>query len=129
MKFRHDALDTALAAGDRLKALETECTEERRLSADTAKILRDAGIMRLIQPKRYGGFEADPGVFNTAMYELARLSSSAGWVTGVVGVHSWHLGLFPDRARRTCGERIPTRGSVRPTVRPAPPKLCRAATN
>lgn len=100
MHFRHDAIDAALAEGDRLQALEVDCTAERRLSPDTAKILRDAGIMRLIQPKRYGGFEADPGVFCTAMYEIAQLSSSAGWVTGVVGIHSWHLGLFPNRAQQ-----------------------------
>ncbi|MBU2697944.1 acyl-CoA dehydrogenase [Pimelobacter sp. 30-1] len=56
--------------------------------------------MRLLQPKRYGGHEAAPTVFNAAMHEVARQSSSAGWVTGVVGVHSWHLGLFPDRAQR-----------------------------
>jgi len=100
MNFQHDAIDAVLDAGDRLRALEAECVEQRRLADDTAKILRDAGIMRILQPARYGGFEADPGVFNTAMHEISRLSSSAGWVTGVVGVHSWHLGLYPDRAQQ-----------------------------
>lgn len=100
MDFRHDSLDAVLSEGKRLQANEADCIEERRLSVDSAKLLREAGIMRLIQPKRYGGFEADPGVFNTAMYEISRLSSSAGWVTGVVGVHSWHLGLFPDQAQK-----------------------------
>lgn len=100
MHFRHDSLDAILTEGKRLQESEADCIEERKLSVDTAKILRDAGIMRLLQPKRYGGFETDPGVFNAAMYEIARLSSSAGWVTGVVGVHSWHLGLFPDQAQK-----------------------------
>lgn len=100
MQFHHEAIDTVLAVADRMRELDAESNQQRRLSDDTAKILRDAGIMRLIQPKRYGGFEADPGVYNTAMYEIARMSGSAGWVTGVVGVHSWHLGLFPDQAQK-----------------------------
>lgn len=100
MLFQHEAIDMVLAVGDRMRELEAECRQQRRLADESAKILRDAGIMRLVQPKRYGGFEADPCVFNAAMYEIARLSSSAGWVTGVVGVHSWHLGLFPDRAQQ-----------------------------
>lgn len=100
MEFQHEAIDAVLSVGDQVRALESECTEQRKLAVDTAKVLRDAGIMRLLQPRRYGGFEADPGVFNAAMYEIARLSSSAGWVTGVVGVHSWHLGLYPDRAQQ-----------------------------
>lgn len=100
MQFQHEAIDAVLDVGDRVRALEAECVEQRKLADDTAKILRDAGIMRLIQPRRYGGFEADPGVFNAAMYEIARLSSSAGWVTGVVGVHSWHLGLYGDQAQK-----------------------------
>ncbi len=99
MQFQHEAIDSVRAAGDRMRDLESECVEQRKLADDSAKILRDAGVMRLLQPRRYGGFEADPGVFNAAMYEIARLSSSAGWVTGVVGVHSWHLGLYPDRAQ------------------------------
>ncbi|NKY31493.1 acyl-CoA dehydrogenase [Nocardia speluncae] len=100
MQCQHEAIDAVLAVRDRVTELEGECTQRRKLTDETAKILRDAGIMRLIQPRRYGGFEADPCLFNAAMYEIARLSSSAGWVTGVVGVHSWHLGLFPDQAQR-----------------------------
>lgn len=100
MYFQHEAIDQVLAVADRMRELDTESNRERRLTAETAQILRDAGIMRLIQPKRYGGFETDPGVYNTAMYEIARLSGSAGWVTGVVGVHSWHLGLYPDQAQK-----------------------------
>lgn len=100
MHFEHEAIDAVLAVRDQMKDLEAESTQQRKLADGTAKILRDAGIMRLLQPKRYGGFEADPGIFNAAMFEIARLSSSAGWVTGVVGVHSWHLGLFPDQAQQ-----------------------------
>ncbi len=100
MKFEHESIDAVLALPEEMKELEVESTQQRKLAGGTVKILRDAGIMRLLQPRRYGGFEADPCIFNAAMFEIARMSSSAGWVTGVVGVHSWHLGLFPDQAQK-----------------------------
>jgi 3-hydroxy-9,10-secoandrosta-1,3,5(10)-triene-9,17-dione monooxygenase len=96
---RHPVLDAILDHGDELRRLEAESTELRRLAPDVVKWFREVGVMRLIQPKRYGGFEADPRVFNEAMYAISRQSPSAGWVTGVVGVHSWNIGLFDDRAQ------------------------------
>ncbi|MFS3128686.1 acyl-CoA dehydrogenase family protein [Nocardioides sp. Bht2] len=96
----HEVLDRIAAAADEIRAEETASIQQRRLSDNLTKILRDSGVMRLLQPARYGGYEADPRVFNQAMYEIGRLSSSAGWVTGVVGIHSWHLGLYDDRAQR-----------------------------
>ncbi|MBM7519327.1 flavin-dependent monooxygenase [Nocardioides nitrophenolicus] len=100
MHVQHPVLDAIHADADRLRALETACVEERRLTDESAKILRESGVMRLLQPRRYGGHESTPQVFNAAMHDIARQSSSAGWVTGVVGVHSWHLGLYDDRAQR-----------------------------
>ena len=39
--------------------------------------------MRLLQPRRHGGFEVDPRIFNEAVYQISKVSGSAGWVTGV----------------------------------------------
>lgn len=72
---------------------------ERRLPAETVKRMRSIGLMRLLQPARYGGFEADPRVFLQAMFELSAVCGSSGWVLGVVGVHNYHLGLYEDRVQ------------------------------
>lgn len=97
---RHEVLARIAAAADEIRAEEAASIDQRRLTDNLTKILRDSGVMRLLQPARYGGYEADPRIFNEAMYEIARLSSAAGWVTGVVGIHSWHLGLYDDRAQQ-----------------------------
>jgi len=97
---RHPVLDAIADFSDELRTLEAESTELRRLSPAVVKKFREIGVMRIIQPARYGGFEADPRVFNEAMYAISRASSSAGWVTGVVGVHSWNIGLFDDATQR-----------------------------
>lgn len=95
----HPVLDRLADLLPDLAEREAESTELRRLAPAVVKQLRDVGVMRIIQPRRYGGFEADPRVFNEALFTVAKASSSAGWVSGVVGVHSWHLGLYDDRAQ------------------------------
>lgn len=95
-EFSHPAIDALRDAGPELKTEAAVSSDERRLSDRTAKILRETGAMRLIQPARYGGLEADPRVFVEAMMLASQFDGAAGWVLGVVGVHNWHIGLYDD---------------------------------
>ena len=95
-EFSHPAIDALRDAGDELRNQAPVSAEERRLSETSAKILRETGVMRLVQPARYGGYEADPRTFVEAMMVAAGLDGAAGWVLGVVGVHNWHIGLYAD---------------------------------
>jgi 3-hydroxy-9,10-secoandrosta-1,3,5(10)-triene-9,17-dione monooxygenase len=98
-EFTHSAIDALRAAGPELKAEAAVNADERRLSDRTAKILRETGVMRLVQPARYGGLEADPRVFVEAMMIASQFDGAAGWVLGVVGVHNWHIGLYADKVQ------------------------------
>jgi 3-hydroxy-9,10-secoandrosta-1,3,5(10)-triene-9,17-dione monooxygenase len=82
----------------RERAQETE--DARRIPEPTVKALRETGFFKLLQPARYGGFEADPVTFYTAVKLVASACGSTGWVASVLGVHPWQLGLFPDAAQR-----------------------------
>ena len=42
------------------------------------KELEETGFFRLLQPKRYGGFEADPVDFYTAVRDIASADGSTG---------------------------------------------------
>ena len=75
------------------RAQETE--DARVLPAESVKALEEAGFFRLLQPARYGGLEADPMTFYTAVRMIASACGSTGWVASVVGVHPWQLALFP----------------------------------
>jgi 3-hydroxy-9,10-secoandrosta-1,3,5(10)-triene-9,17-dione monooxygenase len=99
-KIQHPVLDDIAAVADVISASDEESNAQRRLSPALVKQFREIGVMRIVQPSRYGGFEADPRVFNEVMYELSRHSPSAGWVVGVVGVHAWNAGLYEDRTQR-----------------------------
>src|SRR5438876_3410153 len=71
----------------------------RRLPDETFKDFQEAGLFRCIQPKRYEGYELDPGTFYRAVMEVAAVCGSSGWVLAVLGVHNWHLALFPPQAQ------------------------------
>ncbi|MFI5314090.1 MAG: 3-hydroxy-9,10-secoandrosta-1,3,5(10)-triene-9,17-dione monooxygenase oxygenase subunit [Myxococcota bacterium] len=83
-----------------LRERAAACEALRRLPDETMKDFQARGLLRALQPKRWGGFELDPWTFYEAVMDVSAACSSSGWVLGVVGVHNWQLGLFPDQAQR-----------------------------
>jgi 3-hydroxy-9,10-secoandrosta-1,3,5(10)-triene-9,17-dione monooxygenase len=97
---------SAAAVLDRVRELTpvireraADAERDRRLPDQTVKELKDSGLMRLLQPKRFGGFEADPRLFYEGLFAVAAACGSTGWVTGVVGVHPWQIALFPEKVQ------------------------------
>ncbi|WP_321889330.1 acyl-CoA dehydrogenase family protein [Paraburkholderia bannensis] len=73
---------------------------EGRIPAQTLADLQAGGFFKVLQPRRYGGYELDPQVFFEIQMALARGCMSTAWVYGVVGVHNWQLALFDEQAQR-----------------------------
>jgi 3-hydroxy-9,10-secoandrosta-1,3,5(10)-triene-9,17-dione monooxygenase len=71
----------------------------RRLPDETFSDFQEAGLFRALQPKRYGGYELDPGVFYQAVMEVGAVCGSSAWILGVIGVHNWHLAILPPQAQ------------------------------
>jgi 3-hydroxy-9,10-secoandrosta-1,3,5(10)-triene-9,17-dione monooxygenase len=86
--------------GPALAAAEAEGRELRRLPESAWKHLSASGVLRALQPARFGGGEVPLVEFLDAILELSAASPSAGWVAGVIGVHPWQLALFPDEAQQ-----------------------------
>jgi 3-hydroxy-9,10-secoandrosta-1,3,5(10)-triene-9,17-dione monooxygenase len=66
----------------------------------TVQDMKDAGLLRVLQPRRWGGYEMSPSVFYEIQMALSEGDMSVGWIYGVVGVHNWQIALFDDRAGR-----------------------------
>lgn len=62
-----------------------------RLPDAVAQALRDTGVVRALQPKTFGGYEMHPAEFMKAVLQIGRRSGSAGWVAGVIGIHTQEL--------------------------------------
>lgn len=91
MSDPHGVLARIDAAGEYLAAHATEADELGRLPDETVAKLKETGIIRLGQPKEFGGYEAHPADFFEAVIRVGRYSPPAGWVCGVVGVHPFEL--------------------------------------
>ena len=72
----------------------------RNVVPETIQDIKNAGLFRVLQPKRWGGFEMSPKVFSDVQMALAEGDMSVGWIYGVIGVHNWQIALFDDRAGR-----------------------------
>jgi len=72
--------------------------EERRIPHATIADLHAAGLFRVFQPRRWGGYEMDPATYFEIELALGEGCMSTAWVYGVVGLHPWLMGLFDDRA-------------------------------
>lgn len=68
--------------------------------AESVREIAEAGLFRILQPRRWGGFELDPRVFYTVQMTLAEGCMSTAWIYGVIGVHNWQLPLFPEQAQQ-----------------------------
>jgi len=88
---------------DLLPTLRERAPEAERLRVipdASIKELEETGFFRMLQPQRFGGFEADPIDFYTCVREIASACGSTGWVSSVVGVHPWQIALFHDDAQQ-----------------------------
>jgi len=83
----------------RQRAQETE--DLRRLPDAMVSELQEIGFFKLLQPNQCGGLETDPAVFYEAVRRITSACGSAGWVSSIIGVHSWHRGR-----RRLPGQRV-----------------------
>ncbi|MDA3648903.1 flavin-dependent monooxygenase [Saccharopolyspora indica] len=82
-----------------LRERAQQAEDLRRIPDETIADLQEIGFFGLLQPARYGGCEADPLDFYTAVKLLGSACGSTGWVASILGVHPWHLALFPQQAQ------------------------------
>ncbi len=83
-----------------LKARAKQATAQRRIPDETIAEMQAAGFFRILQPRRWGGYEMNPNVFFDVQKLLAQGCMSTGWVYGVVGGHPYELALFHDEAQQ-----------------------------
>jgi 3-hydroxy-9,10-secoandrosta-1,3,5(10)-triene-9,17-dione monooxygenase len=95
----HEVIDGLRELLPMLRDRAQEAEDGRAVPADSIKALEGTGFFRLLQPAAFGGFEADPLTFYVGVRSIASACGSTGWVASVLGVHPWHLGLFPAQAQ------------------------------
>jgi 3-hydroxy-9,10-secoandrosta-1,3,5(10)-triene-9,17-dione monooxygenase len=75
-----------------------EQKQRREIFPETIAEMHAGGFFRVLQPRRWGGYEMDLGTFYDIEIALGAGDMSSGWTYGVLGVVSWFLGVMDDRS-------------------------------
>jgi 3-hydroxy-9,10-secoandrosta-1,3,5(10)-triene-9,17-dione monooxygenase len=83
-----------------LTARAIKAEQARRLPKETIAEMQEAGLFRVIQPRRWGGYELGWNALSDIQIALGEGDMSTAWVYGNIAGLSGHLALFDDRAGR-----------------------------
>jgi len=77
----------------------SQAQQDRNVPAESVADMKAAGLFKILQPRRWDGYEMDPQVFFDVQFELARGCMSTAWIYGVIAVHNWQIALFDLQAQ------------------------------
>ncbi len=95
-----EAVARARALVPAIVARAAAAEAQRRQPEETIREFVDAGLVRLLTPARWGGYELGFDAFVDAVIEIAKADGSAGWCYSFLVSHSWLLAQFPEQAQR-----------------------------
>lgn len=109
------AVLTASFALDKARQLATvfaeraeNCEALRRCPSESIQDLFDSGLMRMMQPKMFGGSELGMSECLDVVLELAKVCPSTAWVFTNLASHSWTIGQLELQAQQDVWGSDPT---------------------
>lgn len=97
------AIEVEAAAAAILPILEEaspEAERNRSVAPEAIRAIQEAGLSRLMTPKRFGGAEAPASAHIQSCITLAHGCAAAAWVHMVCGAHTYVVGRFPEACQR-----------------------------
>ena len=102
----------------------------RHVPEESIEELNASGLLRLMQPKRFGGSELGLGVLMDVVLEICKGCSSTAWAYSNLASHAWNIGQFELQAQEDvwgddpfalaatgfafpCGKAIPVEGGYK----------------
>jgi 3-hydroxy-9,10-secoandrosta-1,3,5(10)-triene-9,17-dione monooxygenase len=92
-------IEAARALAPKLRERAAEAEALRRMPDENVAEIRAAGLFKVLQPARCGGWETD---FHTHIDTVAALGegcASTAWCVGVLQIHSWLAGMMTQQAQ------------------------------
>ncbi|NNL86777.1 MAG: hypothetical protein HKP27_14040, partial [Myxococcales bacterium] len=81
-------------------AARAAATESKRAPLDeTIADLDDAGFLKILTPKRYGGYELHIDTLVAVSRVIASACPSTGWVTAFYIGHNWFHSVLPKKSQ------------------------------
>lgn len=97
---RQELVQRARALIPELMRRAREAEELRTLPEATVRALHETGLLRILQPRRFGGYETDLMTLIEVTAALAEGCGSTSWVFANLASHHWLLGMFGDETQQ-----------------------------
>ena len=109
----HPTLSAARALQPELAARAAEMEDVRRLPADLAAKMAEAGLFRIVTPAAYSGLECTPAQIVETVEAVAEANASAGWCTMIGATTAMNAAyMSPDMAREVYDDPLTITGGV-----------------
>jgi len=82
-----------------LSAREAAASAGRSVPDESIADFHRDGILRVMQPHRFGGHQASFDVFSRIVETLAEGCAASAWVYAVLAEHQWIIACMPDQAQ------------------------------
>jgi alkylation response protein AidB-like acyl-CoA dehydrogenase len=96
----NDILERIRRLAPEIGARALSAEKARRVPQETMDALRDANVFRMMQPKRFGGYEYGPAELAQVGFELGRACGSTGWCGTLAVCFGWMTAFFPLEAQQ-----------------------------
>ena len=108
MAIRYEeAIERALTIVPVAKRNAAAAEELRRMPEENIRAILDSGLMPLMRPRMFGGYEGDWMTQIDCVSEVARFCGSTGWCMTFLIQHQVFLSFFPEEAQRFVYQRQP----------------------
>ncbi len=71
----------------------------RTLPPETIADYQETGILRILQPRRFGGLQGRFSLFSRIVEEFTYGCASSAWVYAVLAEHQWIIACYPEQAQ------------------------------
>jgi 3-hydroxy-9,10-secoandrosta-1,3,5(10)-triene-9,17-dione monooxygenase len=115
---RAELLRRARALAPAIRERVAKAEADRRTPVESIEAFVDAGLARILKPKRWGGYELSHDAAFDVAAEIAKACGSTGWCASLLNIHDWQLAAFPDEAQHDVwkdGPDVNIAGMVSPT--------------
>jgi alkylation response protein AidB-like acyl-CoA dehydrogenase len=82
-----------------LRSRAAQGEQQRRVHEESIIALREAGALKLGQPRRYGGLQASIRTMLDVSAAAAEGDGGTAWVATLLNVCAWMVGLYPEQAQ------------------------------
>jgi 3-hydroxy-9,10-secoandrosta-1,3,5(10)-triene-9,17-dione monooxygenase len=82
-------IELANTVGSQAERTAAEAERNRKADESAVRTLTESGLLKVLQPVRFGGYESGFPAFVRVCQTLARYDVSLAWVYGIIGIHHW----------------------------------------